>query len=175
MKKVMGRKFWIVVLLLAFTAPIGCGRAKVKFLKAPESGSSYKNIQVGDVVVTSDKQGEKYDDLNTKFASYAKETFIKVLKTKGIYNVAEGSSTDVFTLESKTDIAYGSRALRYFVGFGAGTGYCTTILEVKDSSGEVKIKTETKSKLSMGGFGGSMDKVIKNNIKLAIKRLVSQL
>lgn len=174
-KKIMKKMSLIVVFLLLSIAPIGCGKAHFELLKPPEAGSSYKNIQVADVVVTSNEKGQKYDDLNTKFASSAKEIFINSLKDKGIYDIAKGSSTDVFTLESKIDLDYGNRALRYWIGFGAGAGHCVTIMELKDSSGNVKIKTKTKSDLAMGAFGGSMDKTINRNVKIAIEKFVDQL
>jgi len=62
------------------------------------------------------------------------------------------------------------------VGFGAGAGSCIIRLTLKDSStAEVKYEVENESDLAIGAFGGSMEKLIKKNIRNTIKKLESQL
>jgi len=175
MKKFMRRNLWAVCFVLFCFASTGCGRPKARFLKLPVLGSSYKNIKVSNAIVTSKEKGEKYNSMNTKWASYAKEEFISALRNKGIYADSELLSKDYFTLETSISIKYGSRALRYWIGFGAGSGNCTTTIKLKNSSGDIKVIAEANSRLSMGKFGGSLDKVIRKNIQAAIKKLLSKI
>ncbi len=108
----------------------------------------------------------------------AKEELTKALKENGKYASIENSapSKKSLTLDSTINLVYGSRALRYWVGFGAGAGSCIIRLTLKDSStAEVKYEVENESDLAIGAFGGSMEKLIKKNIRNTIKKLESQL
>jgi hypothetical protein len=79
-------------------------------------------------------------------------------------------------VETKIDLVYGSRAMRYIVGFGAGSGSIVCNLKLKDiSSGEIKLEMESHSKLSMGGLGGSMGAVIEANIEKTVDEFVKKL
>ena len=55
----------------------------------------------------------------------------------------------------------GSRAARYFVGFGAGKAYCTIQATFTDkATGEVVLKANFDGELGMGFFGGSPDEAV---------------
>ncbi len=64
------------------------------------------------------------------------------------------------------DMVYGSRAKRYWGGFGAGRGSVDSVLTVSDNqTGEQKFRAVAESDLSVGGFGGSMEAVLKENVR----------
>ena len=55
----------------------------------------------------------------------------------------------------------GSRAKRYFIGFGAGKAYCTIQATFIDKeTGEVVLKTNFDGELSMSFFGGSPEEAV---------------
>jgi hypothetical protein len=77
---------------------------------------------------------------------------------------------DVLVIEG-TVISFekGSRAKRYFIGFGAGKAYCTIQARFKNkATGEEVLKTNFDGELSMSIFGGSpteaVDAVVKSFI-----------
>ena len=62
-----------------------------------------------------------------------------------------------------TVISYeeGSRAKRYFIGFGSGKAYCTIQVVFKDkATGEEVSRTNFDGELAMGLFGGSADEAV---------------
>ena len=54
----------------------------------------------------------------------------------------------------------GNRALRYFIGFGAGKGRFGSNWRVVDGSGEEVGSCRIDGSIVMGGFGGSYDDVL---------------
>ena len=55
----------------------------------------------------------------------------------------------------------GSRALRYFIGFGAGKAYCTIQATFTDKmTGEEVLKANFDGELSMSLFGGSPEEAV---------------
>ncbi len=54
----------------------------------------------------------------------------------------------------------GSRALRYGIGFGAGTGELNSVWEVMTQTGEVIGACRIDGSISVGVFGGSFDEVL---------------
>lgn len=65
----------------------------------------------------------------------------------------------------------GNRALRMFVGFGAGKGKMGFSTELKDKSGKSLGSISTESELKMGFFGGSLDNLIRKNAITAATRI----
>lgn len=71
-------------------------------------------------------------------------------------------SADVLLMEG-TLISYeeGSRAKRYFIGFGSGKAFCTIQVKFVDkASGQEISRTKFDGELSMGLFGGSADEAV---------------
>lgn len=168
----------ISVILLLLVAIVGCGKAHIKTLQEPINLSGYNFIYVAPAKVSSKEQTEQAKTLNAKWVLLAKETVTRTLKKNRKYTISERPAQlqNSLTLDTTIDIVYGSRALRYKVGFGAGAGSCTVRLTLKDSSsGEVKYEVENKTDLSVGLWGGSMDKLIKKNIKGVVKQLGRQI
>ena len=96
---------------------------------------------------------------------YARVKLNELILKNG-YQENAGSTDEAslgFNLE--LDIIYGSRAARYWGGFGAGKGSVNSTFEVIDSkTKQTKYSTSAASDLAMGAFGGSMEAVIKKNI-----------
>lgn len=57
----------------------------------------------------------------------------------------------------------GNRALRIFVGFGAGKGVMEFSAVLKDKKGKSLGSISTESALKMGFFGGSLDSLVRKN------------
>ena len=60
----------------------------------------------------------------------------------------------------------GSRAKRYFIGFGAGKAYCTIQSVFTDkTTNETILKLNFDGELSMGIFGGSVDEAVQGVVE----------
>jgi len=73
-----------------------------------------------------------------------------------------GQSEGVLLVEGNV-ISYeeGSRAKRYFIGFGSGKAYCTIQVIFRDKhSGEEISRTNFDGELAMGLFGGDADEAV---------------
>lgn len=164
--------------VLFFVTVAGCGKAHLNTIKETTDISAYNEIHVLNTEIYSHEQQEKLQSLNQEFAQFSKEEIVRALTQKSKFSIVEelNSAPGLLVIESTVHIVYGSRALRYWVGFGAGKGSVVINLKLKDSiSGEIKYELESKSDLSVGTFGGSMDKVIKNSITKVIKQFVEKL
>ena len=77
--------------------------------------------------------------------------------------VRKTDKTDGVLVLDGTVISYekGSRAKRYFIGFGAGKAYCTIQTVFTDKkTGEQVQKLNFDGELSMGIFGGSVEEAV---------------
>jgi Domain of unknown function (DUF4410) len=82
--------------------------------------------------------------------------------------VRETDKTDGVLLLDGTLISFekGSRAWRYFIGFGTGKAYCTIQSIFTDKATNEPIsKLNFESELSMGIFGGSMDDAVQGVVE----------
>jgi len=77
-----------------------------------------------------------------------------------------GAAEKALIMNLDIDMVYGSRAKRYWVGFGAGRGSVDSVLTASDNqTGEQKFRAVAESDLSVGGFGGDMGEVLKKNVR----------
>ena len=86
--------------------------------------------------------------------------------------VRETEEIDGVLVLDGTIISYekGSRALRYFIGFGAGKAYCTIRSVFTDkSTGEKIQELEFNGELSMGFLGGSAEEATRAVVKSYIE------
>lgn len=179
MKEMQIRKImlgFVCVFVLNFV--VGCGRVGVNTIQGLKDISNYNKIYVVDPDVSSKEQEEKHIASNAEYTQFARDTMINALKEKGTFSLLESlsSSPDSLAVETKIDLRYGNRAMRYMVGFGAGSGSIVCNLKLKDiSSGEIKLEMESHSTLAVGAFGGSMGAVIEANIKKAVDEFVKEL
>ena len=79
------------------------------------------------------------------------------------------------TVLCRIEVTYGNRALRYFVGFGAGAGHIQVTVELQDKTGRILYATDSKADLAVGVFGGDMAQVVRNTIQAAVKEFGSRL
>ena len=92
--------------------------------------------------------------------NYVNDSHYKLL------NQRPASTEKALIVNLDIDLVYGNRALRYWVGFGAGKGSVNSVLIVTDNqTGNEKFRAVSESDLSMGGFGGDMESVLKQNIR----------
>ena len=173
-----GDIMFMLVVTFIVTFVSGCGQPHVRTIKELMDTSNYSNIYVANAEVSSKEQTDVAKGLNQKFSKFATDEMVRALKQKSAYAVVGNISPAPKTLVAETtiDIAYGSRALRYWVGFGAGSGSITVNTKLKDSlSSEIKLEMETRGNLSVGAFGGSMEAVIMDSIKEGISKFVAKL
>ena len=166
------------ICILVFAPIAGCGKAHFKTIKEVTDLSQYSEVYVLNTVVSSNEQNEKLNALNVEFAQFSKNEVVNALTQKSKYNLIEEikPSSNSLLVETRIHIVYGSRALRYWVGFGAGKGSVVINMKLKESlSNEIKFELESKSNLSVGAFGGIMDKVIKNSIKKIVSQFIEKL
>jgi len=99
------------------------------------------------------------------------KNIIEEKKYKLILTELESNSNGTLSLKLDIDINYGNKALRYFVGYGAGKGTIHSDLKVIDkATGKIKFHADSKSELKIGAFGGDMKKVIKKNIDILLNK-----
>ena len=179
MKETQMRKvLFSLTLGFALTLVVGCGRPSVRTIIEPKDISTYSQVYVADVAVSSHEETDAAKELNAKFSRLTKDVIIRTLGQKSRYTIQENlaSSPEPLSIDTTIRITYGSRALRYMVGFGAGTGSMVANIYLKDaSSGEVKLQMESNSALSVGTFGGSMDKVVMDNVRELVGQFMAAL
>lgn len=153
-----------------------CGRAHIKQGVKASDLKSYSNIIIKNVRVYSNEENAKENqELQNKmkqwegFARTELEEYINKSKYKLVKSVNKAKGKTL-TIDLEMNVEYGNRALRYFVGFGAGSGGIDSKLTVKDAkTGKIKFQSDVASDLSGGGFGGDMNETIKENIKVLVE------
>lgn len=150
----------------------GCGVAHVKTEVAASDRHQYSRIYISDVRVYSEEKAAKDNaELKTKmeawelFARGQLENYIKDSHYQ-LIDIAPTGPEAVLVANLDINVVYGNRALRYWVGFGAGKGSVDSLLIFTDSkTNEEKFRAVSESDLSIGGFGGDMEAVLKENIR----------
>lgn len=140
--------------------------------------SDYKFVVIQSVKVYSkEAAAAKNDKLQVKLNNwnrYAEEELNKVLSAKGLEVVTSMPeiTESMLVIDFDVNVTYGNRALRWVGGIGgAGKGGVVSSLKVSDAkSGSVKFKAGANSDLAMGGGGGDMGVVVKDNIKGLLKQ-----
>lgn len=158
----------ILAVLFAATV-LGCGAAHLRPQENAAPGLA-ASVYVGRVTVTSQEEAAKANEaLQVKMRAWeteARSSLNEGLAAKGYQVVAAapapGSATLTWNLD--IDVQYGNRALRYMVGFGAGKGHVRSTLVVEDGAKQEKYRSGADSDLAMGGFGGDIGKVLRDNI-----------
>jgi Domain of unknown function (DUF4410) len=158
----------IVFVALTLSA---CGGIHSVVTKQPSGITGIKAVTVAPVEVASHEQNVDAVALNAQLKKVAEDELRSHLASK---NIAV-SATSQATVVGRINVVYGNRALRYWVGFGAGAGSLTITIELKDRSGNVQYATETKSDLAVGMFGGDMSAVARSAIQAAVKEFGSKL
>lgn len=151
---------------------IGCGRAYVRNARPASDLSSYRKVILESVTVTSDEQHAGALRDNEEMTKFIREEVLAALRRDGRYQMIDSpAAADEGTLRLgiASHVHYGSRALRYVVGFGAGSGSVVSTLTGTTAGGEQKVRSQSESDLAMGAFGGSMKKVIRKNVTALLR------
>ncbi|WP_163558678.1 DUF4410 domain-containing protein [Halomonas sp. NO4] len=163
-----------LLLLLA-----GCGTAHVRTDQAAAGLDEYPWVQVLEVEVNSTEQENNHLRLNREFSDYATHRIRGVIQDSGFYQLVDAASVegpDALVVETHMNITYGSRAKRYWIGFGAGKGMVRTVLAIRRAEDSTKLlQLASDTDLSIGAFGGSMDIAIRENIDELVAELHRQL
>lgn len=145
----------------------GCGSSRYTVIEPPkESVRDFRTLEIRDFKSNLQDQdsirlAEQFADrLNTAIQEDRKEhpgesIFDQVVRG----NAATG---EVLVLDG-TIISFekGSRAKRYFIGFGAGKAFCTIQSSFTNkATGREVLKTNFDGELSMSFFGGSADEAV---------------
>ncbi|MDO8864275.1 hypothetical protein Q6D67_21645 [Haliea sp. E1-2-M8] len=166
-------------ILLATTCFLlfGCGTAHVKTDIQADNMHAYKNVLIEDVRVYSSEESAKTNaPLQEKlkdwelYSRQQLQSHVNSSKYTLVENLDEANGSTLL-IDLDINVKYGNRALRWAVGFGAGKGGVDSTITVKDAeTGVVKYKAQADSDLSMGGAGGDIGNVLKENISKLLKQ-----
>jgi hypothetical protein len=156
----MKSKYLAVLLAITLSA---CGGVKNYVEKQPGDLAKFKQVSVGTVAVSSKESNPDATAFNAQWKSMLTDRLQGMLQDRG--RLASKAKTRV---DAQVHVVYGNRALRYWVGFGAGAGSIRIVIELKDAAGSVVYSTRTEADLGMGMFGGDMSKVASKAIDAAV-------
>lgn len=158
----------VVILLAAVTIGISaCGSSRYTILEPPsEPLTSFSVMQINDF--TSNLSDEDSINLANRFADQL-HAAIQEERQQGdrqsiFTEVVRGTNeTDGVLVLDGVVISFdqGSRAKRYWIGFGAGKAYCTIQATFTNkATGATVIKSNFDGELGMGFFGGSAEEAV---------------
>ncbi len=159
-----------LLLTVLFAASLlGCGAAHLRPQDSPALGLA-ASAYIGRVTVSSKEESAKANEaLQAKMRVWeteARSSLQEGLAARGYQVVTEAPTPSGATLiwNLDIDVQYGNRALRYTVGFGAGKGHVRSTLVVDDGAKQEKYRSGADSDLAIGGFGGDIGAVLRDNI-----------
>ena len=155
----------LVALAMMTAALTACGMAHTSVTTPASNLTAVKQVALRPVQVSSAEQNADAAALNEEFRQMALSELQSLMASKGIVT----SPTADSKVGCNIDVTYGNRALRYFVGFGAGAGHVKIHTEMTDGSGAVRYATNTEADLAVGGFGGDMSSVVRDAVRDAMK------
>lgn len=168
-------RYFSLTLFLLVATLYGCGVAHVRTETESSDLHHYDKVYISEVKVYSLEDAAKTNvELQAKmdewrsFARAELETYVNDSHYQ-LINKPPEDSEKALVANLDINLTYGNRAIRYFVGFGAGKGSVNSVLTVADShTGEEKFRGVAESDLAMGAFGGDMQAILKDNIKQLI-------
>jgi hypothetical protein len=167
----MNRLLHVITITVIVFSLCACGGVHHRILVQPENIPMIKQVKPLSVEVSSKEQSADALSLNDQLKKIATDELQSLLDDKNI-TVSNNSNT---TVDCRIDVVYGSRAMRYLVGFGAGTGHINMTIELKGKNGAVLYSTTSDADLAMGLFGGDMSQVAQKTIEEAVEKFGSQL
>lgn len=153
----------------------GCASSHYSVLQAPSQPIyNFNKLEIAEF--KSNLKDEVSIDLADRFAGRLYRAIMKERELhpdESIFDevVLETDDEEGVLLLSGTVISFeeGSRAARYFIGFGAGKAYCTIqAVFTNKATGEEIIRTNFDGELSMGLFGGSPEEAVDAVVKAFI-------
>ena len=170
------RPFITSVLLGLLTVTVsGCGSSRYTMIETPRQPvTNFAVLEIRDF-----KSSLANPDSINLAGRFADQLHAAVLKDreknpgKSIFSEVVRSSdrSDKVLALDGTVISFekGSRAKRYFIGFGAGKAFCTIQASFKDkATGEEVLKANFDCELSMSFFGGSAEEAVDEVVKAFI-------
>ena len=165
-----------LVVVIALLGLYGCGSAQVKTDTQTPDMRQYDNVLIRDVKVYSLEEAAKdNDELQKKLQQWASfsKTELEGYARRSPYelvNSLKNVSGKTLIVDLDVNVKYGNRALRWAIGFGAGSGAVDSTLTMRDAnSGKVKFHSQAHSDLSIGFAGGDMELVLQENIRELLK------
>jgi hypothetical protein len=160
------------ILMAAFLLVSGCASHRYTVVEPTKKElTDYYILEIRDF--KSNLQDSESKEIAARFADRLLQNIMKDREEhsdKPIFEdvVRETDKTDGVLLLDGTLISLekGSRAKRYFIGFGAGKAYCTIQSIFTDKATNEPIsKLNFDGELSMGIFGGSMDEAVQGVVE----------
>ena len=159
--------WWAVVALPAVLVAASCASSHYTVLEpASQPLTSFEVLQIN--TFSSNLADPDSRNLAAQFADQLYATIMQERRKnpgESIFrevNRGTGEFESVLVLDG-TIIAFdeGSRAKRYWIGFGAGKAYCTIQATFTNKeTGEVVLKTNFDGELAMGFFGGDEQEAV---------------
>lgn len=169
--KLLNSHFPLTLLLLAATLN-GCGVAHVRTEVESSDLHEYDKMFISEVDVHSQEvaaqDNAELQDKMVEWEAFSRAELEGYVNDSHYQLMSEPPTGTEKALVAILDIdlVYGSRAARYWGGFGAGKGSVDSVLTVIDSqTGEKKFEAVAESDMAMGAFGGDMGAVLKKNIQ----------
>ena len=161
----------IVVSLLLTLALSACGYVHTATIKPSDGAQAPREVVLAPVQVTSVEQNADALTLNAQWNQMATDQLQAMLAGKKIA-VAPDAPTSILC---RINVEYGNRAVRYFVGFGAGKGNIDVSIVLQDKDGKTLYSTDSKAHLAVGLFGGGMRGVVSDAIQDAVNAFGAKL
>lgn len=167
----MFRDLFSALFSLTLLTLSGCGGIHNVVNTSSNTAGQYRQLAVLPVELSSTDTSPQVVALHEEWKKFAADQIQQLLAVKGITAADQGETGIVCHIE----VAYGNRALRYFVGFGAGAGHVTVAIEMKGAGGKVLYSGTSKADLAIGAFGGDMKDTVRKTIQAAVKEFGSHL
>lgn len=162
---------WIVAAVLVLA---GCGRGIPHnlLIKEPPSTFNVKSASVSKINVAFKDENEDAQKLETDTKEKGRAQLEAMLEKK---NLKKSPANALIVMDVTVD--WGNRALRHFVGFGAGAGKVLITISLKDrKSDSIIYQTQTAADLGGGAnFGGDMSVVMDRALPASIEEFGSRL
>jgi hypothetical protein len=168
----MSRISPIVFLAFIIALTSGCASHKYTVLEPPSKElTEYQILEIRDFTTyLGDAESKELaarfaDKLYENIMAHREQSPDKVIFQKVVRHTDE---TEGVAVLNGVVVSYekGSRAKRYWIGFGAGKAYCTIRSTFTDKSTDEQIlEMDFDGELSMGLFGGSADEAVQSVVE----------
>lgn len=166
----------VLLVIAIFSA---CASTKQASFSSSDDIKFYRLVQISELSITSDESSEGANEANERIKAFYKESLSKAVSSNNKSIVPPSPATSpsdekTLVVDGRLDIHYGSRNLRYWVGFGAGKAYATLTLTAKDrDTGKEQFNDVKTVELVMGKFGGSFEEMIKAEMAEQIQKFTN--
>jgi hypothetical protein len=140
----------VAVLALTASCFVGCASAKLMDVRPLQS-----SIPEVSLAIEPPDSGDMTDEQQSRLRS----TLTTTLAEGGVSVVSKGKGASALLGDLEL-YQPGNRALRYFIGFGAGRGRFASNWVVNDPDGTEVGSCRVEGSIVMGVFGGSYDDVL---------------